>query len=47
MKNVKTHTSDRWLDALIESLTNQERSVGYIEAVLEEKIQNPNYFVQH
>ncbi|MUG91984.1 transcriptional regulator [Scytonema sp. UIC 10036] len=41
MKNVKTPTSDSWSDALIQSLKNPERAVGYIEAVLEEKNPEP------
>ncbi len=41
MKNVKTPTSDSWLDALIQSLKNSDRAVGYIEAVLEEKDPEP------
>ena len=41
MKNVKMPTSDSWQDALIESLKDSQEAASYIEAILEEKVPEP------
>ncbi len=41
MTQVKMPTSDRWQDALIESLKDPEYAAGFIEAILEEKDPEP------
>ena len=41
MTQVKMPTSDRWQDALIESLKEPEYAAGFIEAILEEKDPEP------